>query len=202
MLNVDQPGTTGGSARPGDPLVLVEVLADEAGRVARLLQPHVEGALGVAVGVEGRPAAERRRAAGSEVLVRTPVWWGYCPVKKLDRETQHSESVTKECGYDAPVAAHPLHRPHRLQRGPSRSRRARRATMLGRVRPAGRRARARRPRSAPRPRGRRRRPAAPPGRAGTAVSASRHSARPALALQIVARLPVDCPDRSGSAHRW
>jgi hypothetical protein len=33
-----------------------------------------------------------------EVLVRTPVWWGYCPVKKLERDTQHSESVTNECG--------------------------------------------------------------------------------------------------------
>ena len=37
-------------------------------------------------------------APALEVLVRTPVWWGYWPVKKLDRETQHSESVTNACG--------------------------------------------------------------------------------------------------------
>ena len=59
MLKVVQPGTTGGRARPGDVLVLVEVLADEPGVVAGLLEPHVERALGVAVGVEGGPAAER-----------------------------------------------------------------------------------------------------------------------------------------------
>src|SRR5829696_1623067 len=38
-----------------------------------------------------------------EVLVRTPVWWGYCPVKRLERETQHSESTTNAWEYDAPV---------------------------------------------------------------------------------------------------
>ena len=38
------------------------------------------------------------------VLVSTPVWCGYCPVKMLARETQHSESTTYDCEYDAPVS--------------------------------------------------------------------------------------------------
>src|SRR4029079_15580888 len=39
------------------------------------------------------------------LLVRTPVWCGYCPVKVALRDTQHSESTTKELSYVAPRRA-------------------------------------------------------------------------------------------------
>ena len=58
-----QPGGTGG-ATPSRVLVLVEELADEAGRVAALLQPHVEAAGLVAVGRERLPAADRPTGFG------------------------------------------------------------------------------------------------------------------------------------------
>ena len=35
-------------------------------------------------------------------LVKTPVWWGYWPVKVEARDTQHKESTTKALSYDAP----------------------------------------------------------------------------------------------------
>ncbi len=39
------------------------------------------------------------------MLVRTPVWCGYCPVNVALRDTQHSESTTKALSYDAPCRA-------------------------------------------------------------------------------------------------
>ena len=39
------------------------------------------------------------------MLVSTPVWCGYCPVKVELRETQHSESTTNAFSYDAPRRA-------------------------------------------------------------------------------------------------
>ncbi len=52
----------GGQGAARHPLVLVEELAHEGGGVAGLLQTQVERALGVAVGVVGRPPAEHRGA--------------------------------------------------------------------------------------------------------------------------------------------
>ena len=76
-------------------LVLVEVLADVAGGVARALEPHVDRAPGFPKRWKaGQPPTGSAASPVSETLVRTPVWWGYCPVKVLARDTQHSESTT------------------------------------------------------------------------------------------------------------
>ncbi len=97
----------------GRPLVLVEELADEAGRVARLLQPHVEGALGVAVRVVRRPAAEHRGALVAGVGEDAGL------VGVLAREEARPRHAAQRVGDEGVRVGrarlpHPLHRPHRL----------------------------------------------------------------------------------------
>ena len=177
MLKVDQPGTTGGSAWPGDPLVLVEELADEPGRVARLLQPHVERALGVAVGVEGRPAAEHRGALVGGVGAHAGLV-GVLPGEEA-RPRDAAQRVGDEgsadssrppCASAAPTAS--------SGRGPSRSRPAspRRCWVAWPALAAGSQLdRSRRAARRPRRCRRRRAAATPPVAAACRQSASRHT---------------------------
>ena len=116
MNSLHPRGCAAGSAVLGRH-VLVEVLADEAGDVAGPVQAHVDAPAQVPVVAEGRatrPAAPTGLGRFA-VLVSTRCWCGYWPVKRLARDTQQSESTTKEWRNDAPVAGHPVGVPHGLQ---------------------------------------------------------------------------------------
>ena len=95
------------------PLVLVEELADEPGRVARLLQPQVEGAPRVAVRGVGRPAPQRRLALVARVGEDAGL------VGVLAREEARARDTAERVGDEGvrvgrTRAAHRLNRPHRL----------------------------------------------------------------------------------------
>ena len=68
--------------------VVVQVLADHGGVVARVLEPDGE----VVVPVQGLEAVE---ASGGGLVFETPWLWAYCPVRKVAREGQQSEKLTK-----------------------------------------------------------------------------------------------------------
>ena len=184
MLKVDQPGTDRRQRLAGHPLVLVEELADEAGRVARLLQPHVEGALGVAVGVEGRPAAEHRRALVGGVGAHAGL------VGVLPGEEARPRDAAQRVGDEGvriagARPAHPLHRPHRLDE-------VHREVVehddhdVGALRPGSRRAAAHRPTSAA--------AAAAPRRRRSVVGAGRERRRRT-------RTPCSASRPSAATHR-
>ena len=99
---------------PLDVLVLVEVLADEAGRVARPLQRHVEGPLGVAVALERGITAERHRVELPRRVGAHAGLVGVLPGEDAGAGDAAQRVDDVGLGVRRPGAAHGPDRAHRL----------------------------------------------------------------------------------------